>query len=125
MKKTTTSIPADKLALYDQLVASLPGVERKGAGMPYTSVNGNMFSFLTPDGTLALRLPLVDREALIKKFKTQLCEQHGRVLQGYVVAPDALLKKTRELTKYFGLSYHYASSLQPKGVKKAAKKRST
>ena len=29
--------------------------------MRYTSVNGHMFIFLTPDGTLALRLPLPER----------------------------------------------------------------
>ena len=34
------------LASYEALVATGPGVERKGKTMPYTSVNGHMFSFL-------------------------------------------------------------------------------
>ena len=38
MAKSRVSIPADALALYDKLVTTLPGVERKGASMPYTSV---------------------------------------------------------------------------------------
>jgi hypothetical protein len=38
------------LALYEKLVATNPGVERKGATMPYTSVNGHMFSLLTKEG---------------------------------------------------------------------------
>jgi hypothetical protein len=33
-KKLT--VPADKLALYEKLVARNPGIERKGATHPYT-----------------------------------------------------------------------------------------
>ena len=51
-------IPAERIAVYETLVAMLPGVERKGADNPYTSLNGNMFSLLlSPEGRLALRLP--------------------------------------------------------------------
>jgi hypothetical protein len=35
--------------------------------MPYTSLNGHMFSFLTETGTMALRLPAGEREAFLKK----------------------------------------------------------
>ncbi len=52
-----TGVPAEKLALYEKLVAANPNVERKGATMPYTSLNGHMFSFLTETGTVAIRLP--------------------------------------------------------------------
>ena len=45
-EKKKKSIPAEKIALYEKLVAALPGVERKGADNPYTSLNGNMFSLL-------------------------------------------------------------------------------
>ena len=45
MGKAATEISADKLALYEKLVATDPNVERKGATMPYTSLNGHMFSF--------------------------------------------------------------------------------
>ena len=111
------------LELYEKLVATNPAVERKGATMPYTSLNGHMFSFLTKAGTLALRLPSEERDAFLKKFKTKLCEQHGRVLEEYVEVPDALLKKTQELKKYFDLSYGYVASLQPKATKKKPKKK--
>jgi hypothetical protein len=32
------------LALYEKVVAAMPGVERKGDTMPYTSLNGHMFT---------------------------------------------------------------------------------
>ncbi|HZN63767.1 MAG TPA: hypothetical protein VFB66_00575 [Tepidisphaeraceae bacterium] len=87
--------------------------------MPYTSLNGHMFSFLTKAGTLALRLPDESRNAFLKKYKSKLCEQHGALLEEYVEVPDPLLKKTQELKKYFELSYEYVASLKPKATKKA------
>jgi len=115
-KKSTT--PADKLALYEKLVAATPGVERKGATHPYTSLNGNMFSCLHPPGSLALRLPEDEREKFLKKYKTTLFESYGVVQKEYVTVPDRLLKNTMELQKYFALSYQYVRTLKPKATKK-------
>jgi hypothetical protein len=36
MSKATTTTPADKLALYEKLIATLAGMPRKGATVPYT-----------------------------------------------------------------------------------------
>ena len=116
---------AKNLALYEKLVATNPKVARKGATMPYTSLNGHMFSLLTKEGWLALRLPSDAREAFLKKYQTKLCVQYGTVMKEYVEVPDALLKKTQELRKFFDLSYAYVGSLKPKATtrKSAAKKR--
>jgi len=121
MSKAPTRIPAEKLALYEKLVATNPNVERKGATVPYTSLSGHMFSFLTKTGALALRLPTDERDAFMRKYKTKLCEQHGKIMQEYVEVPDALLKKTRELKKYFDLSFAYVGSLKPKPTKRVKK----
>jgi hypothetical protein len=118
MAKQAAAIPPDKLELYDKLVATLPGVERKGATVPYTSHGGHMFSFLTKDGQLALRLPSDLRDAFLKKYQTSLCEQHGVVMKEYVVVPESLLKKTRELKKHFAASRVYVAALKPKPTKR-------
>lgn len=123
MGKATPSVPADILELYESLVATNPRVERKGAAMPYTSLNGHMFSFLTKTGTLALRLPAAERDAFLKKYKAKLCEQHGTVLEEYVEVPDTLLKRKPELKKYFDLSYAYVADLKPKPTKKKPAKK--
>ena len=125
MGKAAAEIPAEKLDLYEKLVATNPKVERKGATVPYTSRSGHMFSFLDKRGRLGLRLPSEEREAFLTKYKTKLCEQYGTVLKEYVEVPDALLPKTRELKKFFDLSYAYVGSLEPKPTtrKIAAKKR--
>src|SRR5712691_872766 len=111
MAKANPKQYAANLALYEKLVATNPKVERKGATMPYTSLNGHMFSLLTREGWLALRLPSEAREAFLKKYKTKLCVQYGTVMKEYVEVPDALLKKTQELRKYFDLSHTYVGSL--------------
>jgi hypothetical protein len=111
-------VPEDKLALYEKLVATVPGVPRKGATVPYTSVNGHMFSYLTKAGTVALRLPAEEREAFLKKYKASLCKVYGVVQKEYVEVPDELLKKTSELKKFFAVSFAYVRAMKPKPTTK-------
>ena len=93
------SVLLDKLELYEKLVATNPSVKRKGATVPYTSLNGHMFSYLGKAGKLALRLPSGEREAFLKKYKTKLCEAYGKVQPEYVEVPDFLLSSTLELKR--------------------------
>ena len=117
--KKTSPIPPERIAIYEKLVATLPGVERKGADNPYTALNGNMFTLLhSPEGRLALRLPPDAREQFLKKYKTKLFEAYGAVMREYVAVPDALLKKPKELQKYFMVSFAYAQTLKPKATTK-------
>lgn len=114
------------MELYEKLVATNADVERKGATIPYTSRNGHMFSFLTKEGKVGLRLWDQDRPVFLKKYKTKLCEQHGTVMKEYVVVPDHLLKKTRELKRAFDVSYAHVGTLKPKPTtrkKKAVSKK--
>jgi hypothetical protein len=118
MKTKASGIPEDILQLYEALIAGLPGIERKGAAMPYTSYNGHMFSFLSADGTLALRLPEKERNEFLKKYKTELVIAHGVVMKEYAAVPESLLKKTKELSPYFDISLKYIKTLKPKPTKK-------
>jgi len=115
------------LAYYERLIATNPAVERKGDTVPYTSLNGHMFSALHKDNTMALRLPEQERVAFLAKYRTTLAAQYGVVQPEYVVVPDALLAKTKELQPYFAASYEYVSGMKPKATAKkkaSAKKRS-
>ena len=47
MSKAAGEVSGDKLELYEKLVATLPDVQRKGVNLPYTTVNGHMFSYLS------------------------------------------------------------------------------
>ena len=97
--------PPDRLQLYERLVEATPGVDRKGATMPYTSRNGHMFSFLDANGSMALRLPPEAREEFLARYGTELAVQHGRTMKEYVVVPDDLLERTDELQPWIVRSH--------------------
>jgi hypothetical protein len=117
-KPAAGAVPSSKLELYRKLVATNPGVELQGATVPYTSLNGHMFSYLSKEGKLELRLPAGEREAFLTKHKANLCQAYGKVQPEYVEVPDPLLASTRELKKYFDSSYAYVASLKPKPTAK-------
>ncbi len=122
-KPTAGAARQDKLELYKKLVATNPTVELKGATIPYTSVNGNMFSYLSKEGKLELRLPAEEREAFLIKYKAKLCEAYGKIQPEYVEVPDSLLSSTRELKKFFDCGYQYVSSLKQKPTAQENKKK--
>jgi hypothetical protein len=107
-------VPTDKLELYEELVRTNPKVERKGAANPYTSLNGHMFTYMNPAGSLALRLPEGERETFLKKYKTTLFEAYGVIMKEYVKVPESLLKNTKALQPYFLMSYEYIKTFKPK-----------
>lgn len=110
--------PADRLGLYERLVEATPGVERKGATMPYTSRNGHMFSFLDPTGSMALRLPPDGREEFLARFGAELAVQHGRTMKEYVIVPGDLLERTDELQPWLKRSQEWIGTLKPKPTKR-------
>jgi hypothetical protein len=120
MSKAKSVIPPEKLEQYERLVQTCPGVERKGDTVPYTALNGNMFSYLHASAGLALRLPEPERGKFLAKYKTRLFDAYGVVQKEYVAVPDALLAKTAELKPYFKISFEYAKTLKPKPAKKRA-----
>ena len=109
--------PADALDRYTAAV-SAAGDEVKGAKNPYTSLNGHMFSFLDPDGAMAIRLS----DDLVAEFRSQHESgpviQYGSVMRGYVSVPDDLLSDTAELTEWFERSRSWIETLEPKPTKK-------
>ena len=95
-KKTSPAFHSqDKIDLYEKLICSIPGIEHKGVSMPYTSLNGNMFSFIDKHGSCGIRLPEKEREDFIKEYKTGLFETHGTFLKEYVTPNGRLLSVTQ------------------------------
>jgi hypothetical protein len=118
--RTSSSIPAERLAQYDRAIATLPAIARKGATVPYTSLNGHMFSFLTAAGSLVMRLPAGQREAFLERYDTKLHEASGTVLKDWVAVPDALLADTTALAPHFRASHDYVAGQKPKPTRRKA-----
>lgn len=118
--KPAPSAPSDRVDAYDRLVAAATDVERKGATMPYTSVNGNMFSYLDASGSMALRLAESQRVEFIERFSTTLHHAYGIVQKEYVTVPADLLGDTAQLLPWFRASHSYALTLKPKPTNRRA-----
>ena len=106
--------PAQSLASYAAAVDAHPEAELKGASMPYTSRNGHMFSFLDPDGNMALRLSRELLEEFVARYDTPPVEQHGSVMKEYVAIPSAMLSDTAGLRTWFDRSFDWIGTLTPK-----------
>lgn len=119
--KKATSVPPDKLRLYETLVAGTPGIESKANfGAAYTAVNGNMYSMISKYGVVGIRLPEPDHSAFLAKYKTTVfrADPAWPPNKEYVAVPDTLLRDTVALRPYLKASYQYARSLKPKAGSK-------
>ncbi len=115
MKPPPKAAP-DAARAYERLVATLPAVERKGAANPYTALNGNMFSILSPGGVMGLRLAPADRDAFLAAHGAKLYEAYGAVMKEYVAVPPDLLADIARMTPHMAASYAYALTLKPKAT---------
>jgi hypothetical protein len=118
MSNKKSLIPPDRLKLYDKLIESDPEIERKGKTVPYTSLNGHMFTFLSKEGIMGLRLSKEDRLEFIQKFNSKLMVQYGRIMKEFVEVPPDLLTNAKTLFKYLKKSINYILTLKPKSTKK-------
>lgn len=112
------AIPEELLAQYDLIVSKIPDMERKGVSLPYTSMNGNMYTMMRKDGVLGIRLNANERESFMEKYKTDPFENYGSMIKEYVEVPASVLMNTDTMIFYMKLSHEYAKTLKPKPTKK-------
>lgn len=111
--------PPESLVLYAAVVDGSAGDSAlKGAKNPYTARNGHMFSFLTADGAMALRLSDELRDEFMARYDSGPVTQYGSVMRGYVSVPADLLENQAELGEWFDKSYAWIGTLEPKPTKK-------
>ncbi len=111
--------PSEALAAYSAVIEeSHADVEVKGAKNPYTSRDGNMFSFLTTDGTMALRLSAELTEEFRANYESDDVIQHGATMRGYSSVPAELLADTEMLAGWFERSWKWIGTQPAKPAKK-------
>jgi hypothetical protein len=118
MAKAEPLADADTVARYKALIATIPEIEVKGAKNLYTSINGNMFTTLTPEGDVGIRLPKDQRDRFLADHDEQLLHTYGAVLKEYVTVPAHLLVRTDDLAPVLALSWQYAQGLPPKPTRR-------
>lgn len=105
---------AENLATYVALVEKFFDDGVKGKANPYTSMNGNMYSFLDEQGRICLRMAEADRETFAVLFGTGPVQQYGATMKGYVSIPPDFLANEDVLAEAFGCSSRHAQSLRKK-----------
>jgi len=122
--KPTSTVPPARIAAYDRVIATVPGPERKGATVPYTSVNGHMTSYLDAGGGLALRLPPAERQRFLDRYGASLqvaCGAPNRSSSPFPVRSST----TPELAPWFAAGYAWmaASPRSPRPASRRARRR--
>ncbi len=102
------------LAIYRDLVNRFYKDKVKGKANPYTSMNGNMYSFLDKSGCICIRISDQDRTCFATAFSAGPVVQHGAIMQEYVAVLQSALNSPGELENAFRASLQYAQSLRKK-----------
>jgi hypothetical protein len=105
----------DTLDRYRAAIATRPDIElRGGRKLPHTSVNGYMYSSLTKDGRLGIRLSPADREAFIARYSAKPFVNYGASIAEHVEVPDTLLADPEQLGALLAMSRAYTLTIPPK-----------
>lgn len=92
-----------------------PGAERRSMfGYPAAFVGGN-FAFGLHEHRFVLRVGETDALQLLAHAGQPFSPLPGRVMRGWVVAPDPVVKDAHELRRWVLRAMTHAASLPPKG----------
>lgn len=120
-KKAPSAAPPEETRLYAAAVEATEGAELKGATTPYTSLNGNMYSFLDKQGVFAVRLGAEERAELIGLGGTDYVYETGHRMREYVGTPADVLADTQQAAAWLAKSLAYAGTLKPKATTRKKK----
>ncbi len=114
--KKKTSVPPDKLELYERLLEAADIDSKSNFGSAYTAINGNMYSMISKYGVVGIRLPDEQRETFIEEYVSEMfrADPSWPPSRELVAVPDELLQDTEALAPYMKRSHEYAKSLKPK-----------
>ena len=112
---------AARKALFQQLCAQNDDTPCKGKKSTYTSMNGNMIAFLSPEGDFAVRLPKPERAAWLEEHPDAVVVQYSTVMKDYVGLHDELLADPDAVRKVWQRMVDHARTLKPKPTKKTKK----
>ena len=115
MAKAANETDPKVLAAFDTMISGVAGVERKGAAMPYVSINGNMYGMVSKADVIDLRLGKDEMAAFVAEHGPSPFDgTPGFVSKDDVAIPHEMLANAASLKKWFKLSHAHAIALKPK-----------
>ena len=103
-----------QLKIYDELVSKCARFKRKGKTMPYTSVNGYMFSLFNKANEIGIRFSKEVQKKYIEEYNTTIYKSYNAIMRGYILITKEMLEDLNNVVKLLNESYDYAMSLEPK-----------
>ncbi len=113
-----TPPPDRNLEQFKLAVSLVPEMELKGKNMWYTSMNGNMYTYMGKEGILGIRLGKEDYHAFREKYGVGDLKSYGAVMREYVPIPEELFDDIETLKIWMEKCQAYARTLPPKPTKK-------
>jgi hypothetical protein len=114
MAKPDADVDPSVLIAFEAMIAAVPGVERKGAAMPYTSINGNMYAMISKADVIGIRLSKADLAAAFASGLEPFEGTPGFINKEYAGIPPAMLVDHAALKAWFEKSHAFAAKLKPK-----------
>ena len=102
------------LELYLKAINKCAAFEMKGKTMPYTSVNGHMFSQVNKQDQLGIRFSKERQLEYLTEWASDYFYSYGAKMKGYVRVPESVLKNTERLANVLQESFEYFSELEAK-----------
>lgn len=107
------------LAVFEAMIAGVPGVELKGNQNPYLSMNGNMYAQMSKLDRIGIRLSKPDLAEFLETYQAGLHEGYpGFFQKEYAAVPEALYGQPEVLQDWFKRCHAHALTLKPKPTKK-------
>ncbi len=114
MAKVENTTDPKVLAAFDAMIGAVPGVERKGAAMPYVSMNGNMYGMVSKADVIGIRLSKEDLAAFMAAGGQPFEGTPGFINKEYGGVPAVMLGDSKTLRAWFKKSHAFASGLKAK-----------
>ena len=114
MAKAANETDPEVLAAFDLMIAGIKDIERKGAAMPYVSINGNMYGMVSKANAIGIRLSPADLTAFLAAGATPFEGTPGFITKEYATVPPTLYSDKAALQGWFKKSHAFASALKPK-----------
>ena len=122
MTKAVNKTDPTVLAVFDLMISGVKGVERKGATMPYVSINGNMYGMISKADIIGIRLSEEDLQAFMLSGGAPFEGVPGFVSKEYGAVPRSMFTDSKQLQMWFRLSHNYASKLPVKPTASQSRK---
>ena len=104
----------EKVKLYDTIIEAHPVSTRKGKNNPYTSMNGHMYSMVTKEGQVAIRMSKDERIQYMEEVNPNEVVTYNTMMKEYIEISDELLQDQDAVLSLLDQSIEYIKTLKPK-----------